>query len=84
MELWIRTQNKEGLFKINSGLVIEHGLYMQELGYKIKMYNKESSHVVVLGLYKTEERANEILNEIQSILIDYKRMSRVVYEMPDK
>lgn len=43
----------------------------------------EQGNYELLGTYKTKERALKVLDEIQNILIDYKNMSRVVYEMPE-
>lgn len=38
----------------------------------------------VLGEYSSNERALEVLDEIQNVLVDYKNMSRVVYAMPEE
>ncbi len=71
MELWIRNQDKKLLRKTERLSVIEDtGEY-----YIVDNGN-------IYGEYKTKKRALEILDEIQNILIDYKEMSRVVYQMP--
>ena len=73
MELWIRSQDKMVLTR-NVGLRI----VIEQEGASII----DETNDYILGMYNTEKRALEILNEIQNILIDYKNMSRVVYEMP--
>jgi hypothetical protein len=73
MELWIRSQDKLSLTKINS-IGIEYDKKL--VGY--------GNVCVKLGEYKTKERALEVLDEIQNILIDYSNISRVVYEMPEE
>lgn len=80
MDLWIRSQDREKL-RINPELEIyEYGnekfLVIDTKGNVI--YDKAK----ILGEYKTKERALEVLDEIQKILIDYSKMSRVVYQMP--
>lgn len=72
MELWIRSQDRIALTKINS-IGIE---YDKELiGY--------GNVCVKLGKYSTKERALEVLNEIQFFLehLDY---GFEVYEMPEE
>ena len=68
MELWIRSQDKENLLKVNE---IHLGL------------NKEyvNSNIVVndwiVGRYETKKRALEVLDEIQNIL-----QPTVIYKEP--
>jgi hypothetical protein len=61
MELWIRSQNKTILSKA-------HDLVIRE----DRNENSETNYFIVdtytLGIYKTKERALEVLDEIQSIL----------------
>lgn len=61
MELWIRSQDKKRLFKIDK-LGIEESKEFLVVLYtdKYEWYR--------LGNYKTEERALEVLNEIQNII----------------
>ena len=74
--LWIRTQNKTELTKVDS------------LGYK-EYRNTQGKHnfyiycqnAYVLGEYKTKERCIEIIDEIQSLLV---RNDKVIYEMPEE
>ena len=76
MKLWIRSQ-KGLLLKTVTQLHVhfkfDEGIYliMDEADY-------------VLGEYESNERALEVLDEIQGILIDYSQMSRVVYQMPEE
>ena len=88
MDLWIRSQDKEVLQKITS-------LFVNDDGY-IFSYDYINSNEVFLGKYKTKERALEVLDEIHNILmpiseykqeidnliINYKNIDTVVYEMP--
>lgn len=62
MELWIRSQHKGNLCKAIS-LEIER----TEEGYEIWNYN-HNLHSTYLGVYKTQERALEVLDEIQKLL----------------
>lgn len=59
MELWIRSQDKERLKKVDNVFIEE---------YVCGGANVETNNCV-LGSYKTRERALEILNEIQELLI---------------
>lgn len=75
MELWIRSQDKEDLIKVdNLGLA-----YLGKYNFvdKIGDIHREEYHIcqfeenchTTLGYYKTKERAIEVLDEIQNILI---------------
>lgn len=85
MELWIRSQDKECLTEVKH-------LYTND-NYEIKQQDD-----LILGLYKSKERALEVLDEIQDILDTKKsyekfahlitkdtkiiEFSNVIYEMP--
>lgn len=56
MELWIRSQDKETLCKVDDIHIEEQSLYT------------DTHLIICLGTYKTKERALEILDEIQNIL----------------
>ena len=71
MELWIRSQNKADLIKVEM---------LGQIDGVITAYYVNGN--CELGTYKTKERALEVLDEIQNILIDYSKMTRVVYQMP--
>lgn len=62
MELWIRTQKRDNLIKVD-------WLKMEEIpnGYD-KEYYIYYKNERLLGIYKTKERALEVLDEIQKIL----------------
>lgn len=93
MELWIRSQNKMVLRKIDN-LYIAQTLYQTENGgYSIK-YEGQHESIYTLGEYQTKERALEVLDEIQkkinlinlghdfgSPMIDLKNPT-YIYEMP--
>ena len=75
MELWIRSQYKEMLFKVNNNLVIRHN---DTVGM---CFIECDNHKI--AMYKTKERALEVLDEIQSLLqlkIEYKP---IVQEEPN-
>lgn len=79
MELWIRSQDKTKLVKAKNILIkFETEEVLMSTYHTILIYNDDE----VIGIYETKERALEVLDEIQNILIDYKEMSRVVYQMP--
>ena len=59
MDLWIRSQNKKTLHKVTKVYISEHQYYGGRIIYRII----DSSDV--LGIYETEERALEVLDEIQ-------------------
>lgn len=63
MELWIRTQDKEHIIKIDN---IHYNEFVKT--YKIITNNESACISIELGKYKTKKRALEILDEIQQIL----------------
>ena len=97
MELWIRSQNREILTKVNNLRLF---------------YSKDENVFVIedyddLGIYKTKERALEVLDKIQSLLkskvllnsgkvlgsfedtiyrepdkVEIQELNTIVYEMP--
>ena len=86
MELWIRSQDKGCLMKINR---VDYDLSNSEHRIYVNSYN------TLVGHYETKERALEVLNGIHQRLIDlqtleiapdfYKTTKRdldCVYEMP--
>lgn len=87
MELWIRSQDKETLMKVNRlDIDLTNGTY------KITTNDFKT----ILGEYKYKSRALEVLDEIHNMLmpiseykqeidnliINYKNIDTVVYEMP--
>jgi len=96
MELWIRSQDRESLVEIKKLFYFNNCPEMPSMG-KHYIGNKEwigEKDYVLLGEYKTKERALEVLNEIQEAKLGnfhYKCPSNVkvsikedtiVYEMP--
>lgn len=88
MELWIRSQNKLILQKVNAFLITQSD--------KDKWTIIDNQNLTIYGTYKSKERALEVLNEIQNrlmpyseiiqdtegITISYKNVSTIIYEMP--
>ena len=84
MDLWIRDSSKQELVKC-SRIKIEEGFetnqdYITRSYYTI--YNFDGVHINWLGEYKTKERAMEILDEIETILLENFNESCMVFEMP--
>lgn len=90
MDLWIRSQNKEILIKCDDIAITDNRIF----GYS----DKETEYEV-LGVYKTKNRALEVLDEIQkSILkgsfakiingsgedVDFITNPILVYQMPEE
>ena len=71
MELWIRSQDREYLEKVEK-------IYIWKNSFEEYQIDGKSE----LGTYKTKKSALEVLDELQNILIDYSKMTRVVYQMP--
>lgn len=79
MELWIRSQDKRNLKKINTEIYIKKGLsnYAEGDVYFIVSSGTE------LGEYKTKERALEVLDEIENIVKPrMEQLYTFVYQMP--
>lgn len=81
MDLWIRSQDKKILMLINTVALAE-----DEVG-SIIGYGIDGRVKTLLGTYETEERALEVLDEIQKM--DFAKNENVkltnygyVYEMP--
>lgn len=77
MELWIRSQDREKMCKVNKLYIKGVGIYSN-----CDNYNDDYDY---LGLYKTKERALEVLDEIQCHLVninDSRDSYFYVYEMP--
>ena len=69
MELWIRSQNKEKLVKINDLNLYDRNLIKNDF---VLNTEKDYSNIMIiandninLGTYKSKERALEVLDEIQ-------------------
>ena len=71
MELWIRSQDRTTLMKVDRlDIDYSNGLYLI----------KSDGFVTLLANYKSEERALEVLDEIQNIL---KPIIKIKYEYDD-
>lgn len=64
MELWIRSQDKEALMKVNNGVLYHQTEDMRDC----IVINESPSYYHIIGAYKTKERALEVLDEIQNLL----------------
>ena len=76
MDLWIRTQKRLDIFKVNN---------VQVDGYDIYTYINDGNYT--LGEYNSRERALEVLNEIQELLqtrvcFENYNSCNLIYEMP--
>ena len=80
--MWIRTQNKEVLVYANNFYIMKT---RAEEKYEISYFDGDS--FVKLGFYKSKERALEVLDEIQKLLIALPRteipFNDIVYQMPE-
>lgn len=76
MQLWIRSQNKRCLIKVQS-LIIEKN----EAGNRWILVNYFGESETYLGIYNTEERAVEILDNIEHWMT---QRNELIYEMPEK
>lgn len=74
MNLWVRSQNKRILQKVDNIFL--------DANYENKRISTYDGDNIELGTYKTKERAIEILDEIQSLLqptIEYKPIVQEEY-----
>ncbi len=89
MELWIRSQDKLKLLKANNITIkFETEEVLMSTYHTILIYNDDE----VIGTYETQQRALEVLDEIQNYIIEldkaiiYSQTSTEdysnVYEMP--
>lgn len=62
MELWIRSQSKLGLYKVDEVYIDKRDFGNNDIQHYIM------TNGVTLGIYTTKERALEVLNSIQNIL----------------
>lgn len=73
MELWIRSQDRTFLRKVNTIGIVEGKDF----------WSIDENLAVSFGKYKTKERAIEVLDEIQNyILLPNTDNSAYIYEMP--
>lgn len=83
MELWVRSQDKEALTKVNMGI-----MYWEDVNKRNCIVNKDNATgYSILGAYKTKERCKEILEDIQKHInkistFEY-RQRHLVLELPN-
>lgn len=79
MKLWIRSQDKRILQKIDN-------IYLDANYGNKRICNYVDDYKTELGTYKTKERALEVLDEIQDLLQNayIGNANRIVYQMPIK
>ena len=75
MGIWIRSQDKEALIKVNWLSACDNMIYREEYS--------------VIGKYSTNERAIEVLDEIQQFIVDcYQckgdKMFYPIFDMPEE
>lgn len=70
MELWVRSQDKKDLVKVNTLWIMDNQIWMEVPFYENhkKLGLTVTGHNHKLAEYKTKERALEVLDEIQEIL----------------
>lgn len=78
MDLWIRSQDKSSIYK-TTGVYVEKKAYGQKHHY---IFTKDED---CLGIYETEKRAMEVLDDIQNLLgTTSNDVSQMVYNMPEE
>lgn len=81
MELWIRSQKRDNLIKVD-------WLKMEETpdGYGCKEYYICYRNERLLGSYKTKERALEVLDNIEKWITKTNENNQqvIIYEMPEE
>ena len=87
MDLWIRSQSKKTLVKINKIEIMQQFTNnFSTNGEKLSIENAiVGNDNCLLASYKTKERALEVLDEIQKLvddMLNYDHMEYKVYEMP--
>lgn len=97
MNLFVRSQDKTKLVKINEDLYVTYNIlgivYEEEILQENRPYCIKGG-ISILGFYATKERALEVLDEIQRLLEKDKfeedryccdKLTKaIVYEMPKK
>ena len=85
MELWVRSQDKKRLMKVNGLDYVEFGN-----AYIINGYGTNECDNYDIGIYETKERALEVLDAIQTLIEEYydcldnKIVLAPVYQMPEE
>lgn len=89
MDLWIRSQDREKLCEIKNIRYMD----MSE-DYEAETHSLWNDNLGILGVYKTKDRALEVLDEIQELLepvhiTDISKKegiigANILYEMPEE
>ena len=74
MDLWIRSQDKRDLLKVNGIGIIDNSIATVSLNLQ---------GTLTLGHYKTKERALEVLEEIQELLMPKTFTKNIIEYIPD-
>lgn len=74
MEVWIRTQDKYGLKLCNSVFIGDAGDMYRIYTCDRTNYKYSESNEWTLGFYKTKEKALQVLDEIQNLLLQSNRV----------
>ena len=74
MDLYIRSQNKEKLVKVNELMAFDSNILENDFVLNNNKPDYSNMYIIAndnynLGTYKSKERALEVLNEIQNILM---------------
>lgn len=78
MDLWIKSQSKDYLVKVDAVYIVKHT-------YEYKDYYYIEDEKYRYAAYTTKEKALEVLNEIQSLLETRgTNVSQMVYNMPEE
>ena len=77
MDLWVRSQGKMKLIKVNF-------IYVVKDKENIMIYGKTNDDPMMLGVYKRKETVLKIFDEIQKSIKLETSKNRVLYEMPEK
>ena len=80
--MWVRSQDKGYLVK---NPIIDIDIKKNEVYILDRTYAKEPFIGRILGVYKSKERALEVLDEIHDEISNYVgTMAQIVYEMPEE
>ena len=84
MNLWVRSQDKTNLVKIRQISLNYQNNKQIIANYIPDFYPNSGEYYEFLGVYKTKERALEVLDEIQDLLQNayVGGSNRIVYQMP--
>jgi len=76
--MWIRSQDRRMLIKVNFAYVPSYEAYYEACGKRRSIWVHTENDSFSVGTYATQERALEVLDEIQHTICHH------VYQMPEK